>query len=144
MERKENRCSRVGRRTRDKVLENDVFAEKFEFRLPEGKETFYTVKGCLSTVILLMALVFYGTIRFVKLQTYDDTDIMVSSWDSFYKPSYVHTDNLMFAFGLTVYDSNPEPVEDPSIGVLKPYYKSWGIKDTGGVDFEELPTRNCT
>ena len=51
----------------------------------------------------------------------------------------------MYAFGITAYDSNPEPIEDPTIGVLKPYYKSWGIKETlNGVDFEPLPTRNCT
>ena len=51
----------------------------------------------------------------------------------------------MFAFGVTAYDSNPEPIEDPTIGVLKPYYKSWGLDETiGGVDFELLPTRNCS
>lgn len=50
----------------------------------------------------------------------------------------------MYAFGITSYDSNQESIEDPSIGVLKPYYKSWGIKGNGGVDFEELPTRKCT
>ena len=50
---------------------------------------------------------------------------------------------MQYAFGITAYDSNQEPIEDPSIGVLKPYYKSWGIKGPG-VDFEELPTRNCT
>ena len=29
--------------------------------------------------------------------------------------------------------------------MLKPYYKSWGIKETvKGVDFEPLPMRECT
>ena len=51
---------------------------------------------------------------------------------------------MHYAFGVTAYDSNREPIEDPSIGVLKPYYKSWGIKaGIGGIDFEELPTRMC-
>lgn len=50
----------------------------------------------------------------------------------------------MYAFGITAYDDNPEPIEDPSIGVLKPYYKSWGLKEGGGVHFEPLPERNCT
>lgn len=50
----------------------------------------------------------------------------------------------MYAFGITAYDSNRESIEDPTIGVLKPYYKSWGLKETKGVDFEELPTRNCS
>ena len=52
---------------------------------------------------------------------------------------------MQYAFGITAYDSNPELIEDPSYGVLKAYYKSWGIKkQVKGVDFEELPTRPCT
>ena len=51
----------------------------------------------------------------------------------------------MYAFALTAYDDNQESIEDPSIGILKPYYKSWGLKDDSGeIDFELLPTRNCT
>ena len=43
---------------------------------------------------------------------------------------------LFTAFGITSYDSNPEPIEDPSYGILKAYYKSWGIKKgVQGVDF---------
>ena len=65
--------------------------------------------------------------------------------DAFFDSHYVYSDSLMFAFGVTAYDSNPEPIEDPTIGVLRPYYKSWGIKaGIGGVDFELLPTRECT
>ena len=51
------------------------------------------------------------------------------------------SEGLWFAFGVTAYDSNREPIEDPSIGVIKPFYKQWGL----GTDFfTEIPTRNCT
>ena len=70
---------------------------------------------------------------------------MVSQTDAYFTSDDVYSENLMFAFGVTAYDSNPEPIEDPTIGVLRPYYKSWGIKaGIGGIDFELLPTRNCT
>lgn len=95
-------------------------------------------------MIVFIALTFYGLIRYIKLESYDDTDIMISQWDSFYNASHVQSEDLMFAFGITVYDSNPDPIEDPSIGVLKPYYKTWGIFEGGGVHFEEIETRNCT
>ena len=78
------------------------------------------------------------------MQSFEDTDVMISSRDSYFDPEYVFSENLMYSFGITAYDSNAEPIEDPSYGVLKPYYKSWGIKEGGGVDFEELPIRNCT
>ena len=45
---------------------------------------------------------------------------------------------------MTGYDANRGAIEDPSIGTLKPYYKSWGIKNKFETDFEEIPTRRCT
>lgn len=93
----------------------------------------------------MACLLFYGTVRFIKLETFDDTDIMESSADAFYDADFVFDEDLMFAYGITAYDSNQANIEDPSIGQLKPYYKTWGIiPDKSGVDFEELPRRNCT
>ena len=66
---------------------------------------------------------------------------MVSSVDAFFDSDYVYSGQLGFAYGLTAYDSNPEPIDDPSYGVLKAYYKSWGIHGTfTGVHLEELET----
>lgn len=79
-----SRCQQSSKRTLAKVLENDTFAEKYRFKLPEGKSDYFTVKGCITTIIVVTALLFYGTIRYIKLETYDDTDIMVSQWDYFY------------------------------------------------------------
>ena len=75
----------------------------------------------------------------IELQQFDDTEVMVSTRDSYFDAFDYYEDNLMYAFGISAYDDNPEPIEDPSIGVLKPYYKSWGIKEGGGIDFEPLP-----
>ena len=97
------------------------------------------------TLLLASILCFYGIMQSVKLYEYDETDVMVSSRDSYFTSDFVYSNNLMFAFGITVYDSNRESIEDPSYGVLKPYYKSWGIKaGYETADWEELPTRNCT
>mmetsp|Transcript_3475 Transcript_3475/g.4613 ORF Transcript_3475/g.4613 Transcript_3475/m.4613 type:complete len:112 (-) Transcript_3475:1558-1893(-) len=93
------------------------------------------------TVFLVFSLLFYGVMQSVKLITYDETDVMVSSRDSYFSADHVHTDGLWFAFGLTEYDSNPMPIEDPSIGVVRPGYKQWG---TDATSFVDLKTRNCT
>ena len=70
---------------------------------------------------------------------------MISSRDAYFDSDFEFSEDLMYAFGITAYDSNREPIEDPSYGVLKPYYKSWGIKaGIGGVDWEPLPTKECT
>ena len=96
-------------------------------------------------MILAFIIVLYGVMQQTKLIQFDETDVMVSQRDAFFDADYVPKQNLQYAFGVTAYDSNPEPIEDPRYGVLKAYYKSWGIKKSvKGVDFEELPTRPCT
>ena len=81
----------------------------------------------------------------IKLITFDDTDVMLSARDAYFDDTFVYSGHLMFAFAITAYDSNPDPIEDPSIGTLKPYYKSWGLDPTqSGVQWEQLPTRKCT
>ena len=69
---------------------------------------------------------------------------MVSSRSAFFDSDYVYSEGLTFAFALTAYDGDKEPIEDPSIGVLKPYYRTWGLKgDTVGTSFDPLPERAC-
>ena len=81
----------------------------------------------------------------IKLLTFDETDVMLSSRQAFFNSTFVYSENLMYAFGITAYDSNPEPIEDASIGTLSPYYKSWGLDNTvSGVKWEKLPVRECT
>ena len=101
------------RRSSDKILEYDNFGTPYKFKLPEGKENLTSWKGCGFTFLLVVSLLFYGSMQSIKLLTFDETDVMVSSRDSFFDPDYVYSEDLYYAFGLTAYDSNPEPIEDP-------------------------------
>lgn len=112
----------------DQVLDFDAFQEPFRFRLPgrvkgQGSYEFRTAKGVITTCILVSSLIFYGIMQSIKLVTFDETDVMVSSRDAYFSADHVMTENLWFAFGVTAYDSNREWIEDPSIGVLSPGYK---------------------
>ena len=140
-----NQKKRLGKQCRDSVVQFDAFAEPFNFLIPpeEGK-AFRSCKGLSITVVLVIALIFYGSMQSIKLFTFDETDIMVSQRDAYFDSDYIYSKDLMYSFGMTDYDKNPEPIEDPSYGVIKPYYKSWNIKEDGIVDFEELPTRKCS
>ena len=126
-------------------MQYDAFAQPFNFLIPpeEGK-AFRSCKGCSMTIVLVVALSFYGAMQSIKLFTFDETDIMVSQRDAYFDKDYVYSDGLMYAFGLSAYDSTLDPIEDESYGMLKPYYKSWGIKDKYDDDFEELLTRECS
>ena len=72
---------------------------------------------------------------------------MVSKRDSYFGNDFEFTtrDGLMMAFGITAYDDNLEPIDDPTYGDLKAYYKSWGLPgDPHGVNWVELQTKQCT
>ena len=98
------------------------------------------------TVILLIAIAFYATLQSIKLLTFDETDVMVSWRDAYFDYNYTYSRGLAYAFALTAYDGNSEPIEDPSFGVLRPYYRSWGLKDLDhiGVELDSIPERACS
>ena len=97
-----SRCSK----TKQNMYEHDSFATPYKFMLPEGKEKMTTGKGCCFTGFLFLCLLFYGSMQSVKLLTFDETDVMVSSRDSFFEASETYSENLAYAFGITAYDSN--------------------------------------
>ena len=73
----------------EKILEYDSFAETFSFKLPEGKTSFGTVKGCILTLLLIATCIFYGAIMWIKLQQFEQTDIMTSVSDAYFDADYV-------------------------------------------------------
>ena len=58
------------------------------------------------TILLLAFLCFYGIMQAVKLFEYDETDVMMSSRDAFFTSDFVYSKDLMYAFGITAYDSD--------------------------------------
>ena len=133
---------RQSRGSCDSLKQFDAFAENYRFRLPEGKTSFQSWKGLFTTVMVILALAFYGVLQAVKLITFDETDIMISERDSFFDADYIYKKNLWYAFGITAYDSNQEAIEDPSIGTLEPFYKTWGLGGSGA-GFEPIKSRYC-
>ena len=68
--------------------------------------------------------------QIIKLTSFDETDIMMSERDSYFDQDFKTDNDMWYAFGITAYDSNPEIIEDPSIGVLNAYYKTWGLDES--------------
>ena len=87
---------------------------------------------------------FYGTLQAIKLFKFGDTDIMESSRDTFFSDEFIFSGNMWFAFAITAYDSNQESIEDPSIGTLNAYYKTWGLGEDQATTYTPIPSRPCT
>ena len=125
------------------LLSIDNYSEEFKFRLQDGQRSYKSIKGVCFTIILLTSLLFYGTMQLIKLVSYGDVDVLFSSKDSHFNSSYEFDGGLQVAFAVSAYDAERESIEDPSIGVMKPFFKMWGF-DGGSTKFKEIPTRPCT
>ena len=49
--------------------------------------------------------------------------------------------NFQLAFGITAYDGDTEPIDDPRYGKLLARYDTWGL---GPERFQNIPIHNCT
>ena len=87
---------------------------------------------------------YYGLIRFLQLFGYEDTDVMLNIQENYFSYNYTFDsdDGLNFAFGITEYDGNPEPIDDPTYGKLSARYETWGEGNWGS--FADIPLRNCS
>ena len=78
----------------DKIISHDFFATQFNFRLPKGKDNFYSKQGFCFTILLLFLLFWYGAMQSIKLFTFDDTDVMVSTRDAFFTTDEEYSEHL--------------------------------------------------
>ena len=69
---------------------------------------------------------------------------MKSYRDDYFNDTHIESAKLNFnvAFGVTEYDNSSEYLEDPTIGTMKAYYRSWG-EGIDGVAVKEVPIRRC-
>ena len=86
--------------------------------------------------MMLSVLTFYGALQLQRLYIYGETIVTMAIRDAHY--TYNHTiateDGLKFAFAITHYDSNPEPVDDPRYGRMVARIVRWGFKEEIGID----------
>ena len=130
----------------DVFHEMDAFGQSYQFKLPGNKKKFKTTLGVVITIIIAIILLYYGTIRLLKLIYRKDSEVSEVYQDSYFSADDVFTseDGLQFAFGITSFDANTESIEDPAYGYLTASYVTWGLTGEFGVQYDEIPIRNCT
>ena len=135
-----NRCREV----EDKVLDVDRFGQSFQFKLPNGKDVYTSWLGFGCTLILYLILISYGIFKAKILIKFGDSTIIQSVQDSYFTDEKVHgqDDGFQLAFGITAYDGNPEPIDDPTYGRIVARYETWGLEGSPGLS--EIPIKQCS
>ena len=94
---------------------------------------------------MTMLILLYLLIQTGQLIAYEETDIMVSSFNDFFSDKDLVSGDLKFAFAFSSYDEIYEVEEDPTIVTVDAAYRIWGETD---FDFNEylrpIETRPCT
>ena len=77
--------------------------------------------GAIFTFMLAILLLIYAGMQLKRLLIYGETVVTMSVRDSFFTPdkTFSTEHGLDFAFALTAYDSNREPIEDPDYGIVR-------------------------
>ena len=134
---------------KDNLLDLDKFGEGFTFKLPNGKETTRTWAGVFCTMIIYALIVLYAGMKVFKVTNYGDSTIIQSISDSKFTADFKWTssedDGMQFAFGVTAYDSNQEPIDDPTYGRVVARYQTWGMGGEMGSGLSDpIPMKKCS
>ena len=121
----------------------DCFGAEFNFNLPEEGYKIRTCSGMVVTFCVLIIIIFYGTMQFLRLMNTEQPSVMISVRDHYFDvdDEFTSDEGLMLAFGITAFDINYESIEDASYGQIKAYYKTWGLGDDYAVKFEEIESK---
>ncbi len=80
--------------------------------------------------------------------TRKDVNILTTINDMYFTPDYVFSfekNGFNFAAAFTAYDSNPEPILDPTYGSLRFYHYRWGQQNDGLPNGRlRIPSHTCT
>ena len=78
---------------------------------------------------MILLLICYGSLEMITLWTNANSTITTnevdSYFDAFYEFSLDKKPGLQIAFGLTAYDGNYEPIDDPTYVTVKSRIRSW-------------------
>ena len=73
--------------------------------------------GCFVSLILLLIVIFYSTVKLTQLVEFKDPSIMVSTREAYFDTDYKFEDvGNQVAFAITAYDSERNPIVQPEYG----------------------------
>ena len=103
----------------------DVYRQSFNFLLPDDKPYYNSLVGSIMSLFTVIVLLSYGIFKIIKMNQGEDYKINQVTHVFYYESGYgfKSEDGFQVAAGVTSYDGDPNPIEDPEIGEVKFYLK---------------------
>ena len=107
-----------------------------KLQLPDGNEEYRTLCGSLLSVLTYLLVGLYGLYKLFTLFSYEDYKVQERQQVNYFDAldAFGSEDSFAFAIGVISYDGSGEPIEDPSIGQVNFFVKSWGENAPLGQD----------
>jgi len=84
--------------------------------------------GSMLTLALLAVVIIYALVKADVLVNSKDVNVLSTINDMIFTPDdeFTYENGFNIAVGFTAYDSNPEPILDPTIGEVVFNHYRWG------------------
>ena len=134
--------------TLSKIKDQDTFGQSPQWKFAKGQEDIKSFCGSILSLIILALTILYAWMKVDILLNKKDVNILSTINDQFYSANDIfnfteHGFNLAVAF--TAYDSNPEPILDPTYGEIQFNKFRWGPSDDGfGSGRIRIPSHSCS
>ena len=84
--KKPSRCPVIA----EKLVKLDQFGYAFNFKLPQGRDTYKTGLGAAISILLFMTSVFYGTLSMQRLVRFEETvPVTMSTSEGYFSNDFV-------------------------------------------------------
>ena len=130
------------------MLVFDMYRRPFYFLLPDGSDRYRTISGTCFSICTFMLLIIYSSYNLTNMIQKSDYKILDQAQETFYTTADTFSADDGFSIAAAVISPTATgdhitSIEDPEIGTLKLYLKSWKI-NVRGVFFDEINTHPCT
>ena len=121
------------------TLKFDLYKQPFRLLLPDEKDEYRTFAGALLTIVTVITVVVYASLKLVTLFDYNDYKVQIRHFDDFYdmEERLTMEHGLMIAGGIAGQPNIPE-----NIGAVNFYRKTYS--PSTNLTFTKLETRACT
>ena len=112
----------------------DIYSRPFYFLMPDDSVYYRNYMGTFFGILTILTIVIYGMYKIQDLLSYNDYRLFDYKSHHFFKDTdnFTTNDGFHIAAGFVNLENNDPSsglIEDPEVGTVKFFFKSWDIYD---------------
>ena len=106
-----------------------MYRQPFRLLLPDGHDSYRTFIGALLSLMTLLTLLTYGSLKITSLVHSDDYSVGMHILEDHYasNATFGASDGFVVSAAVVTLDGSSQDITDPEIGEIKFYLKHWDV-----------------